>query len=432
VVRRDAVAEYLRGSLWAVPSVVALFALVAGLVLSHVPIPTDSVLAFQGTADDARSLLIGIASTMVTVIALLLGLAVVALQLSSTQFSPRLLRNFLRDRPNQLVLGVFVGTFVYSAAGLFTVGVAAGSRIEDYPRLAVSIAIVLMFISLALLVFFADHLAHSIQVDRIMRVAEGHALAVIESDGLQAEPPPAWAIPVPAPRSGYVQTVDAVSLAADAARAGLAGVRLVPRVGAYVVAGTPFALVWASTPEAPRPRVADAARLVAAAVRMGWERTFEQDPGFGVRQLVDIACKALSPAVNDPYTGVQATEHLAVLFAAMAAVPGGDRVVRTGETVVVVPRRTFAQHLALGCGLIRRYGAAEPTVAQALLRMLAVCAHLGRAEHLSAIGDEAALIVAATERAGLLPADVEVVRGEAAVLQRVLDDRTRRVTRPMP
>ena len=85
-----------------------------------------SRLAFQGTADDARSLLITIAGTMVTVIALLLGLAVVALQLSSTQFSPRLLRNFLRDRPNQIVLSVFVGTFVYSAAGLFDVGISGG------------------------------------------------------------------------------------------------------------------------------------------------------------------------------------------------------------------------------------------------------------------------------------------------------------------
>jgi uncharacterized membrane protein len=321
------------------------------------------------------------------------------------------------------VLGVFVGTFVYSAAGLFTVGVTGGNRTEDYPRLAVSVAIVLLFVSLALLVFFADHLAHSIQVDRIMRVVEGNALGVIEPDGAHAEQPPAWAISVPAPRSGYVQTVDAAGLAADAARAGLAGVRMAPRVGEYVVAGTPFALVWASTADAPPPRVADAARLVEAAVRMGWERTFEQDPGFGIRQLVDIACKALSPAVNDPYTGVQATEHLAVIYSALAALPSGDRVVQTGETVVVVPRRTFAQHLALGCGLIRRYGAAEPTVAKALLRMLEASAHLGRAEHLSAIEDEAALIVAAAERSDLLPADVEVVRREAAVLQRVLDGR---------
>jgi hypothetical protein len=93
---------------------------------------------------------------MVTVIALLLGLTVVALQLSSTQFSPRLLRNFLRDRPNQIVLSAFVATFASSAAGLYTVGVSGGSRTAAFPRLAVSGALVLLFVSLGLLVFFAE------------------------------------------------------------------------------------------------------------------------------------------------------------------------------------------------------------------------------------------------------------------------------------
>jgi uncharacterized membrane protein len=169
VIRREGLREYSRGSLWVLPAISAAAALLLGITLSHIPVSVTSRLAFQGTADDARSLLITIAGTMVTVIALLLGLAVVALQLSSTQFSPRLLRNFLRDRPNQVVLSVFVGTFVYSAAGLFDVGIFRGQRIDQFPRLAVTVAILLMFLSLALLVFFADHLAHSLQVDYIMR-----------------------------------------------------------------------------------------------------------------------------------------------------------------------------------------------------------------------------------------------------------------------
>jgi hypothetical protein len=107
--------------------------------------------------------------------------AVVALQLSSTQFSPRLLRNFLRDRPNQIVLSLFVATFTYSAAGLYTVGVSSGERTTDYPRLAVSGAILLLFASLATVVLFADHLAHSIQIDAITRTVERRALAVVRS-----------------------------------------------------------------------------------------------------------------------------------------------------------------------------------------------------------------------------------------------------------
>src|SRR6266702_1885049 len=121
MIRRDELSEYVRGSLWVLPTLSVLAALVAGSVLALVKTGSGSLLAFQGTADDARTLLIGITATMVTVIALLLGLTVVALHLSSTRFSPRRLRNFLRDRPTQIVLSVFVATFAYSAAGLCSV-----------------------------------------------------------------------------------------------------------------------------------------------------------------------------------------------------------------------------------------------------------------------------------------------------------------------
>src|SRR5438132_9568548 len=135
MVGRDALREYVRGSLWVLPTLSVLAALAAGAALSSVRVGPRSPLAFQGTADDARTLLFGITGTVITIIALLLGLTVVALQLSSTQFSPRLLRNFLRDRPNQVVLSAFVATFAYSAAGLYTVGVSAGARTASFPRL---------------------------------------------------------------------------------------------------------------------------------------------------------------------------------------------------------------------------------------------------------------------------------------------------------
>ena len=157
---RDAFREYVTGSLWVLPGISAVLALVAGFILSRIPIGPGSPLAFRGTADDARTLLSNVTSTVVTVIALVLGLTVVALQLSSTQFSPRLLRSFLRDRPTQVVLSTFVATFAYSAAGLYTVGLSAGGRTEEFPRLAVSGALVLLFASLAMVVYFTDHLAH--------------------------------------------------------------------------------------------------------------------------------------------------------------------------------------------------------------------------------------------------------------------------------
>jgi uncharacterized membrane protein len=436
MMRRDALPEYIRGSLWVLPTACVFVALLLGSLLSLVNVGPDSPLAFQGTADDARSLLSGITGTMVTVIALLLGLAVVALQLSSTQFSPRLLRNFLRDRPNQVVLGVFVGTFAYSAGGLFTVGVTRGERSTVFPRFAVSFAVVLLFLSLALLIFFADHLAHSIQVDNIMRVVERSTLPVIGTGLFTAEVDlpavPAGAITLGVPRSGYVQAVEVQRLAATLADHRVA-VQLRPRVGEHVVAGSVLAWAWPAGPGDRRPDEAFVAVALDRWVRIGFERTLEQDPGFGFRQLVDTACKALSPAINDPYTAVQAIEHLSVLFGALAGRPVGDYVARDGSGAVVlqVPGRRFSQHVALGVGLIRRYGAAEPTVIEALLRLLSTCAvlSLDEPDRWAAIEEQARLLVDAAESAVREPADLASVHAEADNLALVLA--TRRAGRPV-
>ena len=207
--RREEVREYVRGSLWVLPGISVLAALVAGLVLSLVPVPRDALLyklVFQGTPDDARTLLIGTAGTMISVVALVLGLTVVALQVASSQYSPRLLGNFLRDRHNQVVLSVFVATFAYSTAGLYTVGISGGGRVEEFPRLAVTGAIVLLFACLGFLVYFIDHLAHSIQLDTIIDVVEQNTSVVIahlpETGETGALAVPAQAVPILAWRSG--------------------------------------------------------------------------------------------------------------------------------------------------------------------------------------------------------------------------------------
>ncbi|HTQ88622.1 MAG TPA: DUF2254 domain-containing protein [Streptosporangiaceae bacterium] len=410
--------EYVRGSLWVLPTLSVLVALAAGAVLSSVSVGPRSPLAFQGTPDDARTLLLGITGTVITIIALLLGLTVVALQLSSTQFSPRLLRNFLRDRPNQVVLSAFVATFAYSAAGLYTVGVSGGSRTEAFPRLAVSGAIVLLFASLGLLVYFADHLVHSIQVDAIMEAVQRNTLAVID-DGLlpggqEAAAAPAWAVPVASRCSGYVQAVHPGTLLPYAAGHGVI-VRLRPRVGEHIVAGTTLAWVWRPSADDPAPDPGDFTGVLDAGVRIGFERTLEQDAAFGIRQLVDVACKALSPAVNDPYTAVQAVDHLSVIFCALARRPLGAHVARDGQGAVIVPARRFGDYLAVMCGLIRRYGASEPTVSNALLRLLGNCAAVAGddPELYAAIEEQARIIVADAEREVAQPADLGLIHAEA-------------------
>ena len=433
---RVSVREYVNGSLWVWPGVSAVVALLVGFVVSGINVSPGSPwasLAFQGTADDARALLTIIAGTVVTVIALVLGLTVVALQLSSTQFSPRLLRKFLRDRANQIVLSVFVATFVYSAAGLYTVGEAAGVRVEQFPRLAVSGAIVLLFASMAMVVYFADHLAHSIQVDAIGARVEQDTLVVIHGrlGGVVQEPapiPPRWAVPIPAARSGYLQTVRPDPLLVWA-RAHRLVILLRVRVGEHVVAGTTLAWVWTVTADLPAVDPGLARSELDRAVRIGFERTLEQDAALGIRQLVDMACKALSPAVNDPYTAVQAVDHLSVIFCALAVRPLGDWVTaEPGGAAVIVPGRRFGDYLATMCGLIRRYGSAEPTLSVALLRLLENCAAVLPADPVrwSALREQADLIVTDATRTIPQPADLAAVAAARAALEHSVRGRNHR------
>jgi uncharacterized membrane protein len=429
MIRREALREYMAGSLWVLPGFAALLALITGATMSQIDIGPDSPLAplaFQGTADDARALLMAVTGTVITVIALVLGLTVVALQLSSTQFSPRLLRNFLRDRGNQVVLSVFVATFVYSAAGLYTVGVEQGARVEEYPRLAVTGSLVLLFASLALVVYFADHLAHSIQIDYITRRVERKTLITVHHHLPGAEEdapaPPEWATPFVSRRSGYVQTVHPEEILPVAAREGVS-VRLKQRPGEHVVSGTTLAWIWRPTPDDPAPDPEGFRSVIDQAVNIGFERTLQQDAALGIRQLVDASCKALSPAINDPYTAVQSIDHVSVIFCALATRPLGANIVRdTNGSAVMVPGRRFGDYLSVMCGLIRRYGAREPTVMVAMLRLLenivAVAPH--KPDRLSAVEAEASLILADAERGATQPADLVQVREAYAVLQKSL------------
>ena len=427
MVRRDVAREYVGGSLWVLPLLAAIGALIIGSVLSFVDVGPDSPLVFQGTSDDARALLIGITGTMVTVIALVLGLAVVALQLSSTQFSPRCCcGTSCATRPNQVVLSVFVGTFAYSAAGLYTVGVAGGQRSEEFPRLAVTVATVLLFVSLSLLVFFADHLAHSIQVDTIMRGRTQHDRRGARRLVHQRRPSGSR------PGGGGVDHRARVGVRAGrrhraAGRAGAPRTCVHPSVAAVLASTSSRPLRSAGSgrrPAGPHRTPRSWQPRSIALVRIGFERTVEQDPAFGIQQLCDIACKALSPAVNDPYTAIQAVDHLTVVFCSLARQPLGARIDHDDDTgsEVTVPGWRFSQYLAVGCGLIRRYGCHEPSVAQALLRLLTTSATFTRdlPQRQRAIEEQAAMIVAEAERQVQRQEDLAPVYLQAQALRHAL------------
>ena len=427
--------EYVNGALWVLPSAAALVALAAGFSMSQITVPRGSILdrlAFQGTADDARALLITVSSTVVTVIALVLGLTVVALQLSSTQFSPRLLRNFLRDRPTQVVLSVFMATFVYSAAGLFTVGLASGARTEDYPRLAVSGAIFLLFASLGMVVYFADHLAHSIQIDAINRLIERNTRRTIiheETAHIVEVAPraPEWAVPLLSRNSGYIQTVHPQLLLPLAAEYGVT-IGLRHRVGQHVVAGTVLCWVWASSPDDPRPDAEAFKAAVLSDIRIGFERTIEQDIGFGIRQQTDIACKALSPAVNDPYTAVQALDHLSVVYCDLTVRPLGAKVLTglAGKGRVIVPGGTFHDYIRFISAAFGRYGSSDVIVMLALVRLFQNCVEVlpAGSERLAVLDRSAATALADAERSIERPTDLERIRAAVTSLRGMINSRS--------
>ena len=428
--RQEAWWEYERASLWVLPGASMIAALALGALLSRVQVSTHSAvhhLLFQGTEDDARNLLIGIMGAVITIIALVLGLTLVALQLSSTQYSPRVLRNFLRDRPNQVFLSVIVATFAYSAGGLYTVVASPSGPATPYPQLAVTVALVLLFASLAALIFFLDHLAHSIQIDRLMAGIERATLQVIKQQPRGVGPgsgpgntpvPPVWAVTIPAHRHGYVQTVHPERLVSLAEQLDVT-VQIAPLVGDHVVAGRPIAHAWRTSLEQPPPDPAALADALQDAVQIGYQRTLQQDVRFGMRQLVDIALRALSPAVNDPYTAIQAIHRLTVLLCALAPLPLGDYQVNGSKNTarVIVHAPAFADYAELACSLIRRYGAAEPTVSAALLTMLQDAQVLiTDPDRLQVLVREAQLVLSDAEQLTRQPADLRQVRDQAALL----------------
>jgi uncharacterized membrane protein len=401
-------------------------------------------LLFQGTAADARDLLIVVSATMITVTGLVFTLTVVALQIASTQFSPRLLRNFMRDRGNQVVLAIFVSTFAYATAGLHTVGARAGGQAEFVPRLAVSGSLFLALLSLAALVYFIHHIARSIQIDTIMAGVERETLAVIDDtypDRHQdaaaeerAPEPPAQAVAVAARRSGYLQAVDLDGLLAVALEHDLV-LRLAAAVGDHVIAGTPLAWAWSVGADGRRPQPEGLVDPLDRVVQIGMERTMLQDVAFGIRQLADIANKALSPAINDPYTGVQSLQHLSVIIHTLAGRRLGDHLGRdpAGTVRAAVPFASFADYLRLATAQIRRNGAKEPGVARALLRLLGAAGErVADPARRAAVAQHVRLVMADAERETAQPADAEAVLADGAAVLAGLERHPARGGRAAP
>ncbi|MBI5607534.1 MAG: DUF2254 domain-containing protein [Deltaproteobacteria bacterium] len=324
-----------------------------------------------GEPGAAQLLLTTIAASVMTTLSVVYSVLLMALSLASVQFSPRILGNFLRSRSSQTTLGLFTGTFVYCLLVLRTVRTAGNGFV---PILAVAAALLMALICLAALLYTLHDIAHSIQANTIADRIAVETLQVLEevmppgqvdpSATAQSPSVPAAAVAVPARAAGYVQLVDHTALL-ELAQALKGTLILAVAEGEFASPGDP--LVWLSTAQAP-----DADQLVQlrAAFDLGSSRTMQQDVEFGVRQIVDVALKAISPAINDPSTACTCIDQLGRILGAAVQRPlpwselshgGAGRVLRRPPDTLRLIDLAFAQ--------LRQYGHGDMAVSLRLLRM---------------------------------------------------------------
>ncbi len=379
--------ERLWQPFWALPSVITVLAVGVALVLPRVDraLSDDLPYVFGGNADSARSLLSTIASAMISVTGLVFSITMVVMQLASSQFTPRLLGGFLGSRVTQATLGVFTSSFVYALVVLRDV---RGGQDPFVPQLSVTVAFVLVLASVALFFAFIHHITLSIQVSQVIDRIATATVDVLERgtdeewDDTRALPP-SWS-QAPGPSSvvtagsdhGVVRRVHYTSLVEAAARAGVV-VELLTRVGEVRHRGQDLAVVHG----------AGAGDDVVAAVRGAFElgkgRSLEQDPEFGVRQLVDIAERALSPGINDPTTAVEVLDELHRILRIAGTRP--DRSAHlldpAGSVRVLDAPTTFARLLHLALEEVSHYGSGSLQVPRRIEALLADLQGSVRQEH---------------------------------------------------
>jgi uncharacterized membrane protein len=335
--------DSLRTSLWFMPAllVVAGVALALLLIEANGRLGADSLAKdwprlFGAGAEGARGMLSAIATSMITVAGVAFSITVVALTLASTQYSSRILRTFLRDRANQAVLGILMGVFAYCLVVLRTI--RGGDEGAFVPTLAVAFAVALAFVAIGAFIFFIHHIAASIQATSILRAAADETFQAIdrlfpsemgEAPQTQVQPQvddvedgDGWTT-VRALRTGYVQGVDSAALLRFAAEHNTV-IRMERGIGEFVVEGTPLITVrdrlQSAEADGPDKDPSErAAKRLDSIYTIGLQRTMLQDAGFGIRQIVDVALKALSPGVNDTTTAVNCVDYLGAILARLAA-----------------------------------------------------------------------------------------------------------------
>lgn len=383
-----AAAERVAASLFVVPALFVVAGVATALLAvwadGTIPDATELPLVLEPTIASSRAVLTTVAAATMTVSGIAFSVALLVVQLASSQYSPRVTHGLFRDRANKRSIGIALGTFAYCLVGIQNLRDVDGR--EALP-VTTSLAVVLGLGALLAIVAFIDHNAHMMDVSQILgrttddtigRLGDAWGTPAGPVDGGAPRPehegerpdastatPAGQGLVVAAATDGWVRTVDAEALLGAVEPGGT----LVLRVGAgdFVVTGAPVAELW------PVPRDSAAARTaVLAAVHTGGSRTMQQDVAFGIRQLVDVALRALSPGVNDPTTAVDALHHATAALRAMLCAERPPQVLTAaGPRRVVRPVPSPADLVGLTFDEIRVAAVDLPRVQVAVLRSLA-------------------------------------------------------------
>jgi uncharacterized membrane protein len=364
----------LADTFWLVPGLLVLTGVLAAISLIALDrsgvLPgwlLDDPWLYNGGGTGARTLLGAVASSTIGVAGTVFSITIAALSLAAGQMGPRLLRNFVRDRGNQFTLGAFLGTFSYALMVLRSV--RTQSEGEFVPHLALSVGIVLAFVCVATLVYFVGHMAGRINVDTVIELVSDDVRSTLQrltADEAQTTAPPSsyWrgATPVVDPRRGYLQHLDQESLAGWAAKNNTA-IRLLVRPGDYVFPGAPIAVAL--------PAINDAGEAIREATALGPHRGSAADIDFSVRQLVEVAVRALSPGINDPHTAMSVLERLGSTLCDIVPLQLPTGVwVRDDRVALVVPSLDYDELVDAMFHMIRQNARGSTAVLLKLLTVL--------------------------------------------------------------
>lgn len=423
--QRRALGNRLRESLLFLPLVLLITAVLVEELAAAVDRRTDlgPLGRFGMPPDAAVTLLATIAGATITTAGVVFSLLVVTLQLASGQFSPRVLRTFWRDRFGQILIGLLLATFAFCVLALTQIDTSAAHA----PTLTLLLALILAFASIVGIVAYLNRITRQQYVGRIMERIAGETLTLIDQLPYGPSVGLAVGVPVTVPDPDALGTSLAVRSGTDgwiqqiSRRAIVAAVppgstiRLETRVGAYLVRGEPIASIWPSPPDPAKTTA-----MIRNAVIIGNARTMQQDIDFGLRQLNDIALRALSPAVNDPTTAIEVVLRLSSVMRPLVVAELPAQAVRDGQNRILLTPWDLdhAEYVEHAFGQLRVYGAPHAQLCMALVRALGMlrdaATDAGRRDAVAALDGQLALTLHGAERAGLLPADLDRLRALAA------------------